>query len=163
MPWRKRIPCIEQDGEWELERLLLKWGKSSHPLLWARINPDQNWIDDDIFQLEMVFPGIGFQTFSGWTYPWTNQGFGWGKGQIFSWICSRSISSSSSYLVLRLFYMLACIGRFQKIVFQANVSLARSLLTLLSLKSIWSLSLLPMFSLAFLYQLNLTHQLLFIY
>ena len=28
---RRRI--IEQDGEWEFERLLLKWGKSVHPHL----------------------------------------------------------------------------------------------------------------------------------
>ena len=30
-----------------LQRLLVKWGKSSHPRLRARINLDQNWIDDD--------------------------------------------------------------------------------------------------------------------
>ena len=30
--WRKRTPRIEQDGEWELERLLLKWGKSGHKI-----------------------------------------------------------------------------------------------------------------------------------
>ena len=26
--WRRRMPGIEGDGEWELERLLLEWGKS---------------------------------------------------------------------------------------------------------------------------------------
>ena len=44
--WRRRMPWIEQDGEWELEKLLLEWGKSGHPRL-RGINPDQNWIDDD--------------------------------------------------------------------------------------------------------------------
>ena len=32
--------------------------------------------------LEIVFPGIGFQTFSGGAYPLTTLGFGWGKGQL---------------------------------------------------------------------------------
>ena len=31
--------------------------------------------------LEMAFPGIGFQTFSGGAYPRTTLGFGWGKEQ----------------------------------------------------------------------------------
>ena len=31
--WRRRMPWVEQDGEWELERLLLEWGKSGHPSL----------------------------------------------------------------------------------------------------------------------------------
>ena len=31
--WRRRMPRIERDGEWELERLLLEWGKSGHPRL----------------------------------------------------------------------------------------------------------------------------------
>ena len=31
--WRRRMPCIKPDGEWELERLLLGWGKSGHPHL----------------------------------------------------------------------------------------------------------------------------------
>ena len=44
--WRKRTQWIERDGEWELERLLLKWGKSGQPRL-RGINPDQNWFDDD--------------------------------------------------------------------------------------------------------------------
>ena len=26
---------IKRDGEWELERLLTKWGKSGHPRLWG--------------------------------------------------------------------------------------------------------------------------------
>ena len=29
------MPWIERDGEWELERLLAKRGKSSHPCLWG--------------------------------------------------------------------------------------------------------------------------------
>ena len=30
--WRRRMPCIEQDGECELERLLLEWGKPGSKL-----------------------------------------------------------------------------------------------------------------------------------
>ena len=41
--WR-RMPWIKQDGELELERLLLEWDKSSPPPF-TGINPDQNWID----------------------------------------------------------------------------------------------------------------------
>ena len=44
MVWRKRMPLIERDGEWELERfLLLEWGKSGHPRFMG-INSDQNWM-----------------------------------------------------------------------------------------------------------------------
>ena len=42
--WRRRMPWIEQDGEWELERLLLEWGKL-WPTPFMGINLDQNWID----------------------------------------------------------------------------------------------------------------------
>ena len=31
--WRKKMPCIERDREWELEGLLPKWGKSGNPCL----------------------------------------------------------------------------------------------------------------------------------
>ena len=31
--WSGRMPWIERDGQWELERLLLEWGKSGHPHL----------------------------------------------------------------------------------------------------------------------------------
>ena len=33
--WFEEGGChkLEQDGEWELERLLLEWGKSGHPCL----------------------------------------------------------------------------------------------------------------------------------
>ena len=31
--WRRRMQRIERDGEWELERLLLEWGKSGQPRL----------------------------------------------------------------------------------------------------------------------------------
>ena len=29
----RRMPGIERDGDWELERLLLEWGKSGRPHL----------------------------------------------------------------------------------------------------------------------------------
>ena len=38
--WRKRMPSIQRDGGWELERLLPMWGKFGHPLYGG-----QNWID----------------------------------------------------------------------------------------------------------------------
>ena len=41
--WRKRMPRIEQDREWELKRLLLKWGKSGHP----RLHKPGSKLDDD--------------------------------------------------------------------------------------------------------------------
>ena len=41
--WRKRMPWVERDGEWELEKLMLEWGTSAPPF--TGINPDQNWID----------------------------------------------------------------------------------------------------------------------
>ena len=31
--WFGEDAVIERDGEWELERLLLEWGKSGHPRL----------------------------------------------------------------------------------------------------------------------------------
>ena len=40
------MPCIKQDGECELERLLVEWGKSGLPHLLG-INLDQIWIDHD--------------------------------------------------------------------------------------------------------------------
>ena len=45
--WR-RIPWIERDGEWELERFLLEWGKSSHPRLWGYCEPRSklDWLID---------------------------------------------------------------------------------------------------------------------
>ena len=41
----KRMPWIKWDGEWELDRLLAKWGKSGQPRLQG-INLDQNWMKD---------------------------------------------------------------------------------------------------------------------
>ena len=41
----KEDALIEGDGEWELEILLLEWGKSGHPRFNTGINSDQNWID----------------------------------------------------------------------------------------------------------------------
>ena len=49
--WRKRMPWIEQGGEWELERLLAKWGKSGHSCLRGSTRIKIGLIDCLIFQI----------------------------------------------------------------------------------------------------------------
>ena len=39
------MPLIERNGQWELERLLLEWGKSGHPIY--RDKPGSKLDDDD--------------------------------------------------------------------------------------------------------------------
>ena len=52
--WRRRMPWVERDGEWELERLLLEWGKSSHPRLRGQNRIKIGWWN--ISKTKVTFP-----------------------------------------------------------------------------------------------------------
>ena len=41
--WRRSMPWIEQDGEWELERLLLEWAKSGHTVYRDKPGSKLDW------------------------------------------------------------------------------------------------------------------------
>ena len=49
---------IERDVEWELERLLLEWGKSSHPRLRAGNKPGPKLDDDDDDEIYIHWPWL---------------------------------------------------------------------------------------------------------
>ena len=48
------MPWIERDGEWELERLLLEWGKSGQPIYGDKPGSklDDDWMNELVAEIQ---------------------------------------------------------------------------------------------------------------